>query len=393
MRSALFVDDEPLVLEGLRRMLRPLRKDWQMTFAASAQDACRALEEQRFDVVVCDMRMPGMDGAALLEHVRIRQPEAARIMLTGQTDREATLRMVGCAHRFLSKPCEPESLERTLERACALRELVRHERVAAAAAALGRLPSLPEIYDELNRVLASPDCTPKRMAETLAKDIAMTAKVLQLVNSAFFGVRRKVTAVEQAAMLLGTELIRAIVLSDCAFAALAAGTSQDEFDALRRHSLAVGAAARAIARHEGAEKGIVDEATQGGFLHDIGRLVLATALPQEAAAARALAARERTPLPAAELALVGCTHAALGAYVLGLWGLPEAIVETVAYHHDPDAVRVGGFAAVTAVFAADALVTAGAEAARPALAAAGLEHKLQEWAALTVEAPAESEAS
>src|SRR5690606_270630 len=392
MRSALFVDDEPLLLEGLARMLRPLRHDWEMTFVSSAREALAALDAQHFDVVVSDMRMPVMDGAALLERVRERQPDAVRIMLSGQTDREGVLRTINCAHRFLQKPCEPELLRLTLERACSLRELVRDRRVAEVAGSLGTLPSLPDVYVELTRAMASDDASARRVAAILSQDLGMTAKVLQLVNSAFFGLPRKVATVDQAVVLLGLELVRAIVLADGAFNALASADSSAEAERLRHHGLAVGALARLIAQHEGAPKTALDDATQAGFLHDIGRLVLATALPAESAEAAERAVRDGVTLHAAEEAVLGCSHAAVGAFLLGLWGLSDEIVEAVAFHHDPEHAAAGGFSPALAVYAANALAAvhddrASADA-RAALAAAGCEHRVDGWLRLMDDAAA-----
>ena len=386
MRSALFVDDEPLLLEGLARMLRPLRHEWEMTFVSSAREALAAVDERSFDVVVSDMRMPDMDGAALLELVRERRPEAARIMLTGQMDREGVLRTINCAHRFLQKPCEPELVRLTLDRACRLRELVRDRRVASVAGSLGALPSLPDVYVELTREMASADASVQRVAAILARDLGMTAKVLQLVNSAFFGVPRKVATVDQAVVLLGMELVRAIVLADGAFTALASADSSGEAERLRHHGLAVGALSRRIAQHEGASKAALDDVTQAGFLHDVGRLVLATALPAEAAEASLLAERDGITLHAAEESVLGCSHAAIGAYLLGLWGLPDEIVEAVAFHHDPEHVAADGFSPALAVYAGNALAAVQADQAsddaRAALVAAGCEQRFDEWLSL-----------
>lgn len=379
MRSVLFVDDEPMVLDGLRRLLRPLRHEWEMEFVTSGRAALEVLERRALDVVVTDMRMPEMDGAQLLEEVRARQPKAVRIMLTGQTDREGSLRTVACAHRFIAKPCDPELIQQTLERACRLRALVSDERVAAVAGAIGTLPSLPDTYHELTREMRSGDASPRRVSEILGKDLGMTAKVLQLVNSAFFGLPRRVATVEQAVRLLGTELLRTMVLAHDAFAVISARDPSVDLGALQQHSLAVAAAARAIASHEAG--GHVEDATQAGFLHDIGRLVFATALGREAAAAAELARHDGIPLHVAEAETIGCHHGALGAYLLGLWGLPDDVVEAVAFHHDPAAVGATGFSTLLAVYAANALVNGDGPASMidDALAACGCADRLAVW--------------
>ena len=121
MIRVLFVDDEPRVLGGLRRMLRPMRHEWQMEFAQGGPEALDALAEQSFDVIISDMRMPGMDGGELLTEVMRRYPETVRIMLSGQSNKETVLRSVGPTHQYLAKPCDPELLKRVIARAYALR--------------------------------------------------------------------------------------------------------------------------------------------------------------------------------------------------------------------------------------------------------------------------------
>jgi putative nucleotidyltransferase with HDIG domain len=384
VRSVLFVDDEPLVLEGLRRMLRSVRNEWRMAFVQGAQAALEELGRQSYQVVVTDMRMPELDGAALLERIRERHPGIARIVLTGQTDREGAIRSVGCAHRFLMKPAEADAIKQTIERACQLRELMRNDSVVRVATALGKLPSLPEIFLELQEELDGDSPSPKRIAAIVGKDIAMTAKILQLVNSAFFGIPRRASTIEQAVTLLGTETIKALVLSNAAFTAFAR-RADPSLAALWEHSVEVGALARAITREEKSDGMAGEEALQAGILHDLGKLVLATSLPEEHAAAHTLAVEQRLSLDRAETEVLGCNHAQIGAYVLGLWGLPDGIVEAVAYHHDPAVASVGAFCSIVAVTAANAIAherrgeTPHARAPTELLLATGCAKRFEGW--------------
>ena len=126
-KTILVVDDEPNVIAGLRRMLRSQRSEWEMEFSTSAREALERMTKTSFDVIVTDMRMPGMDGAHLLSEVMKRHPNTVRIMLSGQSDQEAILQAVGPAHQFLSKPCEPDLLKSTISRACTLRAKLANE--------------------------------------------------------------------------------------------------------------------------------------------------------------------------------------------------------------------------------------------------------------------------
>ena len=142
-KRILFVDDEPNVLSGLRRMLRSMRREWFMAFAHSGLEALAMLDDTPFDIVVTDMRMPGMDGAALLKQVMHRHPKTVRIVLSGQADREEILRAVGPIHQYLSKPCDAETIKATLTRACALDGLLPDDHLKELISKMETLPSLP----------------------------------------------------------------------------------------------------------------------------------------------------------------------------------------------------------------------------------------------------------
>lgn len=112
----LFVDDEPMVLQGLQRVLRPLRNEWETAFANSGQEALEKLSQEPFDVIVTDMRMPGMDGGQLLTRVKERYPHMVRIILSGQADKTMVMKSVKPAHQYLAKPCDDATLRASLQR-------------------------------------------------------------------------------------------------------------------------------------------------------------------------------------------------------------------------------------------------------------------------------------
>src|SRR5579863_1343288 len=120
MKTLLFVDDEPKLLQGLQRQLRPMREEWDMHFVESGNSALEFMSGRPVDIIVSDMMMPGMDGSQLLAEVAKKHPQTVRIVLSGQAEREAVLRLVGPAHQFLSKPCEADELRKAVSRAFAL---------------------------------------------------------------------------------------------------------------------------------------------------------------------------------------------------------------------------------------------------------------------------------
>jgi HD-like signal output (HDOD) protein len=356
-KHILFVDDEPNVLQGLQRMLRPLRDEWEMTFVSSGPEALACLEQAPFDVIVSDMRMPGMDGAQLLTEVMHRHPEVIRIVLSGQANREVVMKAVGPTHQYLAKPCDPESLKALVNQTSELRELLTDATLKGLVASMKSLPSLPSLFLEIVDALKASEVSIQQVARIVAKDVGMTAKILQLVNSAFFGLRRRVDDLPRAISLLGFDTIKSLVLSLHVFSQCEQATlSKYALHTLWDHSFAVGSCARLIARLEKQAQPVIDAAMTAGMLHDCGKLVLATNLPELYGQALTLAQGQNLLAWEAERITFGTTHAEVGAYLLGIWGLPNTIVEALAFHHCPAYSAEKTLSPLTAVHIADALV-------------------------------------
>ncbi|MCG8555525.1 MAG: response regulator [Proteobacteria bacterium] len=353
MKRILFVDDEPNVLSGLRRMLRVYRKEWDMSFAGGGEAALAQLDSGHFDVLVTDMRMPGVNGAELLAQAQQRWPEVVRIVLSGHTELEAALRAVPVAHQFLVKPCNPEVLKQAIERACDLHVLLRREEIRRAVSKVGSLPSVPRVHMAVTKALAEPDVDIGKVAQLIEQDAAMSAKTLQLVNSAFFGLPRRVARVAEAASLLGTNMLKNLVLSIDVFrcfntsdkAALAVMEAQQE------HALM----AACIAMRIVSDRRASEDAYMSALLHDVGKLVMLAQLPAEFRIISERAQAEGREPHEIEREVLGAPHAHIGAYLLGVWGLPYTIVEAVAHHHEPDAAPGEEFGVLGAVHVADVL--------------------------------------
>ncbi len=356
MKRILFVDDELKVLQGLQRMLRSMRHDWEMEFATGGQEALAMLEKFPFDVVVTDMRMPGMNGAQLLDEVMKRYPHVVRIILSGQTDQDVFMSSCQIVHQFLSKPCDTEILKTTLVRAFALKDLLKDESLRKLVLQTESLPSLSDSYEEIVGLLKMPDVPMEKVGQIIAKDIGMTAKILQLVNSAYYGIRRRISNPTEAVVVLGLNTIKALVLSHRLFR-LFDNTKFTAFSpqSLWQHSMEVGLLARKIARMENYPAKLIDDAPAAGMLHDIGKLVLAINLPDQYNKVLALV-REKNISPCqAEQEVFHETHAEVGAYLMGLWGIPEPIIEAIAFHHAPSKCPAKTFTLVTALQFANAM--------------------------------------
>lgn len=331
----LFVDDEPNVLSGLRRMLRPQRSKWRMDFASSGKDALEIVENDPVDVVVSDMRMPGMDGAELLQRIAEDHPSTVRLVLSGQSDHERVMRVIGPAHQFLSKPCESDVLINTIERVRSLCDQLGNESLRGIVARMESMPSLPALYRALVAELQSDDVSLDRVSALIAEDMAMSAKVLQLVNSSFFGIPTPVACPKQAVAMLGLSLLRPLVLMAGVFVEYEGKASAYSLEEAVDHGLAVATLARRIATDDGLHTREIDAAYIAGMMHDVGKTVLAINLPDVYEAIVEASKSETIPFWEAESNRLGTTHAEIGAHLLTLWGMPHGIVEAVAFHHSP----------------------------------------------------------
>ncbi|HEY3668114.1 MAG TPA: HDOD domain-containing protein, partial [Polyangiaceae bacterium] len=248
--KVLFVDDEPRVLEAIERTLFQLDLDWEVSFADGGPAALAELAQARFDVIVSDMRMPGMDGAALLGQVCDKYPHIARIVLSGQTDEAAAFRVVQVAHQFLAKPCSSDTLRQVIERTRELRSWLSEERLQAAVGRVNRLPSTPRLFSELSKALDDETASSDTVAAIVRQDPAMSSKVLQVVNSSFFSSGSCVSDVRAAVVRLGMKTIRNLALGIGAFDAVgkSSGRAAASIDELQKRSLAIAQLASRIAK-------------------------------------------------------------------------------------------------------------------------------------------------
>jgi HD-like signal output (HDOD) protein len=353
VRHVLFVDDEPQVLEGLRRRLQPLTHKWHMTFVDSGADALSQFEMTPHDVIVSDISMPGMDGAQLLHAISERWPATIRIALSGMSEVEQKLRLLPLAHQYLSKPCRPEQLEDAVMRSLQLREELTHPGVKAIIGRIRQLPARPQVFSQLQVVMARPEASTREVARVIARDTALTVKVLQMANSAFFRRARRISNIEQAVQYLGFQTVRNLVMCAEVFSRWPGRMRHAAVDLedLQLHAQRTAAVAQALS----AGTQFCDDAVLAALLHDIGYWVLIQECPRELEQAVELALAAGIPLPQAEHEILGASHAEIGAYLLAIWGLPYAVVEAVAHHHRPERVTSAGLDPLSALAVAIAL--------------------------------------
>jgi putative nucleotidyltransferase with HDIG domain len=333
MKRILFVDDDPQVFAHVQQMLSPLNDEWEASFAPDADTAELLLSTTPFDVIAADLRMPRTDGPTLLKTVREKWPGVVRIILATQAEMEESLRAIPVAQQCLLKPCDPDALRNAVGRASSLSELLSNKLLAGIVGSVQDLPVMPRAYLDLRDELSDPNFSLKKVVRIVEQDVGISAKILQLVNSAFFGLPREVSSIQVAVTYIGAEMLQNLVLSAEVFHVFEKGKAFEgfSFEDLHIHSqLTAKIAGRLLPA-----SAMRDAAIVAGLLHDIGKLVLATRTPTHFERAIEESRVEMVPLYEAEQRLMGVSHAEVGAYLLGLWGLPAPVVEAVAHHHLP----------------------------------------------------------
>lgn len=348
MIRVLFVDDEPNVLQAMRRTLHTMKSEWEMEFVAGGVEALAALKTTPADVIVSDMRMPGMDGWQLLTEVKTLYPQMVRLILSGHAEATSIMRAVGIAHQYLAKPCESAAVKQAIVQTQKLRHLVQSDYLAALVGRVGMLPSEPTAFSDLVACLQEPTASLGDAARIIGRDVAMTANIMKIVNSAFFGARQPIVSTDRAVAYLGLDTLGALVLGHSVFKKdRKSPEASINLERLWDHSLQTGMAARVIALHEKFSSTEAEKAFLAGVLHDVGKIVLAT---------RPVDALSGGTSIAIDDAQAEKHHPEVGAYLLGLWGFPNPIVEAIAYHHSPSEACGDGLGITGVVHVADYLM-------------------------------------
>lgn len=326
----LFVDDDPEVLAGAGRALAAEGTGWEVRFASRGSEALDAASHDQFDVIVSDLDMPDIDGLSLLGQLRDRQPQAARVMLAENPDQSSVIRCVAVAHQVLAKPCQPADLRERIERAANIQSRITNPVLRSVFAGTNVLPSPSSTVLALNAALSEPDLDLDKVSGLVGGDVAIAAKVLQLVNSSFFGLPRRVSTIREAVAYLGFNNIRGLIAAGEILDSVGNDVSEEGLLAgVQEHASHVLSLAGQLA---GGRTHHDSDLMIGALLHDVGILAMAALVPQMWSQV-VLEVQRGTPFDEAERSVVGVSHADIGSYLLSLWGLPYSVVEVVACHH------------------------------------------------------------
>ncbi len=359
MIRILFVEDDAIQMANLRRSLSIMKSEWEMRFTTSGEEALIELAEKRFDVVVTDYSMPGMNGIELLSLVQYLHPKLVRVLLSDYTEMGAAVRGAGVAHRMLRKPFDPAELAVVVMRTFELEQRLNDSDLQEVIGRIGTLPSPRGSVLRLNDLFNHEETSIDEVAEVVSSDVAMTAKLLQVVNSAYFGLNHHIADVRDAIAYLGLDAVRNVTVATEIMKSLQSGSAlvQSAIEEIHEHSLTVAH----IARELMPERSKATDAFVAAMLHDVGQLVIAAHMPERYLEIRVVSMRSNLCLTEVENEILGASHCDIGAHLLDLWGMPYEIVEAVARHHEAPYLATNGMEVVHAVYIADALVAAQSE--------------------------------
>lgn len=313
-----------------------LGSQWAATQVPRGDTAQKELAADHYHIVVACQSLPDISGSDLLKSIQQSHPETVRFILSEKADKATLVQTAGHIHQAIGFPCEPETVARLVENSLSLRKFLTRPELADRIAAIGSLPSPPDIYQKLVSALESKDVSIQKVADLVSHDIGITTKLLQLVNSAYFGLPRRVDSVQHATSLLGLDTVQRIVFSTGVFRQFDQKPVRGlSVEGVYQQSMIVGAKSRLLAHAFGFNPRLIGDSLMGGMLHDVGKLILLVSFRDELVDIFDLADEKAIPLHQATREKLGVDDAAIGAYLLALWGLPDSIVEAVALHYQP----------------------------------------------------------
>jgi HD-like signal output (HDOD) protein len=335
--KVIFVDDQKVLLHAVQRVIRKSAKTWIVHYFDHASCALSWMQEHPVDVVVSDMRMPGMDGVEFLTLVKQRFPNVIRFILSGYSGSDHTLEAVKVAHQFFVKPFSTKSLVEALELTHSLYKRIRNPGLQSIIAAIDRVPTPRRVFYEINEAIHHPHTRLDDIAAIIERDTGISCKILQLVNSAFFGQCQQVMDVRQAVGILGLEIIKSLVL--------VVGIASDHKEVLKglisvdlfsAHSMEVAKHCQWMGKELGYSTLDQNTLFTIGLLHDVGRLILIKSYAELYTENGWQEDPYATQLHISQIEQLANDHAGIGAALIALWGLPPKIANTVAFYPTPE---------------------------------------------------------
>lgn len=352
-RTIYIVDDQDQVLETAVLIVRGVLPEAEVTGFMNPQDALAAVKANPPDLILSDHMMPQMHGAELLDAVRIASPSTVRIIMSGYVAIDR-LTVITSAHQYVAKPFDAGELKELLERTFAAQDRLGQTGLRDVVTSLRTLPSLPQVRHTLLLELQDEYGATANIGNLIAQDAGLTAKVLQFANSPLFGREYLVTNPADAVSCLGTAIVAAIVMAQTLFKHYTDNSHPEvNLRQIWNHCWETAAFTQFFCREKGLVRGTCEEGFLAGLLHETGRLVLVDNFPDKYQAACDAARAAKSPLVPRLRDVFGTTPAAVGAYLLDLWGMPSGVVRAIAFLEKPEDEHAKSFSLATGLYIAD----------------------------------------
>jgi HD-like signal output (HDOD) protein len=360
----LFVGGDALWFDQIKRDLICLQPHWLSLHTTGIAAVARLLAEQPAQAVVVDGRVPG--ARELIGHLKKAGDQILLMLRCDMSDPYVVESLKGLGVPMVTSHGDATRIVGSLLRNGRLRDWTTDPAMQRLLPQIRKLPATPDLYARVSQELSSPNGSLDTVARLICQDPVMSAKLLQIANSALFAASREINDMIETVMILGSERIKSLILLGGVFSQYSdAKVSAASIQSLLAHSIQVGGYARAIALNETKSSRTAEAAFTAGVLHDVGKLILAGNLPEQFAKARALAGEGKFSTHDAEMEVFGVSHGRFGACLLAAWGLPLPILEAVAWHHEPLQSADTGFSLLAAVHAANVFAHQAAPQGKP----------------------------
>jgi len=336
--SILLVDDEVSILKAFQRAIK--NPDWEIFVAEDGFAALAILAERNIDIIISDMLMPNMNGYKLLQQVKNLYPGTTRLILSGFSEEKDVIQAMldGTCKLYIMKPWENHMLKETIQQILEVRKILRNRNLLNLINKIDGLCTQPSIFAKLTDMIDK-GANMRQMAAVIEEDPIMTARVLQMVNSAFFGIRTG--SVSQAIVYLGLPTVKTIVLTASLCEILPHHGGLFSKEQLWRQAIITN---QIVGRmyHRLTGKQLPNTSASVGLLHHLGRMAMIHHMPDKYEQLAAILQKQPTlPFDQLEEEIIGVAHQDVGGYLLDWWHLPHQIVESILFHHCPANDAVG----------------------------------------------------
>lgn len=328
----LFVDDEDRILQGLKRMLRPLSSSYELLFASSADEALKIICKEKINIICSDMKMPQKDGAQLLAEIQNIAPSTIRLVLSGQAEESHILRALPYAHQYLPKPCDAINLRETIENVSYLSTKLPNAKIRESILRIRAIPSSKNVLVEFLALLGNTKPSVEDLAELAKMDIGISTKILHLISCGFLRAKTTACSMTEAIKIVGIDILKRLVDEYPIFYHPTDTESIKLLEHINELAVLLGISLEEYSRTENFP------APELNYLRGLsllsGRIILATEYPTLYTAYFTQNPKQRSSLIEFEKNAFGLSTLAISAAINYLWGVTR-IFEGTKGEHQP----------------------------------------------------------